>query len=196
MFYICQGTSIVNSECSRNPLEHDIVTYITLNIPACTVYVLVNIVGKFNRKVLRLTYGVQQLVTGVLGAVLLQDGGQPGVQVLLVVRHHAELLLAREQRDDVLLLEIQAPHDVVAALQRQHAPWRHPCAELLLRLIVLQPRGTLRRLRAQHEVLLLHRLQLPQLPLAHHGARAPASRRRHHSCIPVPHLTTLAHANR
>ena len=88
----------------------------------------------------RLTYGVQQLVAGVLGAVLLEDGGQPGVQLLLVVGHHAELLLAREQRDDVLLLEVQAPHDVVAALERQHAARRHPRAELLLRLIVLQAR--------------------------------------------------------
>lgn len=143
-----------------------------------------------------LTYRMEQLVAGVVSAMLLEDGGEPRVQLLLVLRHDTELLLPSEQRYDVLLLQVQPPHDVVAALERQHAARRSSRAELLLRLIVLQPRGALGRLRAQHEVLLLHRLQLPQVPLAHHGARAPASRRRHHSCIPVPHLTTLAHANR
>lgn len=149
---------MMNSECSKFALEHDIVTYITLNIPACRYSFFSKHCGKLSSKVLALTYWVQQLVAGVFSAVLLEDGGEPGVQLLLVLRHHAELLLAREQRDDVLLLQVQSPHDVVAALERQHAARRHSRAKLLLRLIVLQPRRALRRLRAQHEVLLLHRL--------------------------------------
>lgn len=64
---------------------------------------------------------MEQLIAGVVGAVLLEDGGEPRVQLLLVLRHDTELLLPSEQRYDVFLLEVQPPHDVVAAFERQHA---------------------------------------------------------------------------
>lgn len=140
---------------------------------------------------------MKQFITGIICPVLLQDSSQPGMQVLLVLRHNAELLLPRKQRNHVFLLQIQSPHDVVAALEREHPPRHRARSELLLRLVVLQPRGALLRLGAQHEVLLLHRLQLPEMALAHDGARATTARARRHVSAPASHSQlTQAHATR
>lgn len=75
---------------------------------------------------------MEELLTGIIGAVLFEDGSQPCVEVLLILGDDAELLLAREQGDHMLLLQVQSSCDVVTALQREHAPRRRPRAELLL----------------------------------------------------------------
>lgn len=163
--------------------------------PGCNLLSKIVFVSNHNRngyliRNAKLTDWMKQLLAGIIRAVLLEDGRQPCVQVLLVLSHDAELLLPREQRDHVLLLQVQPPRDVVAALERQHAPRHRPRPELLLRLVVLQPRGAVLRLRPQHKVLLLHRLQLPEVALAHHGARATAPRARRHVSAPTSHSPT------
>lgn len=117
-----------------------------------------------------LTYGVQQIVAGVVRVVQLQDSRQPRVQFLLILRHYTQLLLSREQRYHMLLLQIQSPRYVVATLQRHEPARGGPRAELLLRLVVFQARGTLVGFGAQNEILFLHGFQLSEVALAHYGA--------------------------
>lgn len=127
---------------------------------------------------------MQQLLIGlVTDSVLLQDGREPAVEILLILSYDAELFLSSEESNNMLLLEVQPPHNVVAALERQHAAWQRACLELLLRLVVFQPRGAFQTFGAKHEKLFLHRLQLPQVAVARHRAPARCAAPRHHSTI-------------
>lgn len=116
----------------------------------------------------------------VLIEMYLEDISKPCMQVILSFSCNTELFLLGVKCYHMPLLQVQPPCYIEATSDWDNPSRSSSGPEFLLGFVVLEFGGVVGSFPSKHEVLPLHRLQLPKVALTHGGARA---------CAPARHAS-------